>query len=210
MSGFEAKGWSEMSKSSHQIVTPKLPEIRSRFARAGSEPRSRLEAFTRLSPSPIRFDVSRCAIDAASSDSQTAELGAVGFLLYSRVRPFSRFLVRRAPLEENQKLDSGHPSHLYCWPGFASVSSNGAGLTGVSAFSGGRDAIATQSHIYFLSNPKIFINRKLGLTCRQELRASSPHTTMSLSFIRLLQAWRSRRTKSSLSTTLQKTIRGTK
>jgi hypothetical protein len=210
MSGFEAKGWSEMSELSHQIVTPKLLEIRTHFARAGSGPRSLVGSLTRFSPSPIRFDLSRCAIDAASSDSQTAELGAVGFLLYSRVRPFSRFLVRRVPREENKTLDSSHPSHFYCWPGFASVGSNGARLTGGSAFSLERDAIATQSHIYFLSNPKIFINRKLGLKCRQELRAFSPRTTMSLSFIRLWQAWRSKRTKSLLSMTLQKTIRGKK
>lgn len=199
-----------MSELSHQIVTPKLPEIRSRFARANSAPISSLEALTRFSPSPIRFDVSRCAIDAASPDSQTAELGAVGFLLYSRVRPFSRFLVRKVPREEKKTLATSPPLHFYCWPGFASVGSEGARLSGASAFSVRRDAIATQSHIYFLANPKIFINRKLDLKCRQERRASFPRGTMSLSCTRLLQAWQFKRTKLLLWMMLQKTTRGLK
>lgn len=199
-----------MTRSEKEHIKPNLREIRARYIRSYPAAKSRALALSRLLPAPLRFDVSRCAIDAASNDPKTSELGAVGFLLYSRVGPLSRFLVRRVPLQENQTLDSGHPSHFYCWPGFARVGPNGARLTRALAFSIERDAIATQSHIYFLSNPKIFINRKLGLKCRQELRASSPRTTMSLSFIRLLQAWRSRRTKSLLSTTLQKTIRGKK
>jgi hypothetical protein len=199
-----------LTRSEKGHINPNLREIRARYLRPYPAAKSRALALSKILPAPMRFDVSRCAIDAASNDPKTSELGAVGFLLYSRVRPFSRFLVRRVPREENKTRDSSDPSHFYCWLGFASFGSNGARSTGASAFSIERDAIATQSYIYFLSNPKIFINRKLGLKCRQELRALSPRTTMSLSFIRLLQAWRSKRTKSLLSTTLRKTIRGSK
>lgn len=209
MSGFDAKGV-PMSESMNETVTPKFQALGNRFLRANSGSESVLSTLSRFSPSPLRFDLARCAIDAASSDSVASELGAVGFLLYSRIRPFARFLVRRVALEKSTSSHAADQAHFYCWADFAVVGPNGAKILGQVAYSHKRDAIATPSHIYFLANPKIFINRKLGHKCRRKQRASSPHTTMSLLFFRLLQAWRSKRTKSSLLTMLQKTIRGQK
>ncbi len=199
-----------MPQSRAESVTPHIRDLGSRYLRAKAGSDSRLNSLTRFSPSPTRFDVARCAIDAASSDPAVSEHGAVGFLLYSRIRPFSRYLVRRVPREPITASYVEDPAHFYCWPGFARVGPRGAKLVGKLAYSPKRDAIATSSHIYFLANHKIFTSRKLGHKCRQEPRASSPRTTMSLSFIRLLQAWRSKRTKSSLSTMLQKTTLGMK
>lgn len=209
MSGFDTKGV-PMSESKNETVTPKIQVLSDYFLRANSGSESGLATLSRFGPSPLRFDLARCAIDAASSDPVASELGAVGFLLYSRIRPFARFLVRRVALEKSTSSHVPVQAHFYCWEGFALVGPNGAKLLGQLAYSARRDAIATPSHIYFLANPKIFINRKLGHKCRRKQRASSPHTTMSLMFFRLLQAWRSKRTKSSLLTTLQKTIRGQK
>ena len=199
-----------MPDTDPELVLPEIRRINDRYSRTLSSHPSWSRAFSRYAPAPLRFDLAQCAIDAASPDSESSELGAVGFLAYSKVRPLARYLIRRVAVDSAISNNDSSPEHYFCWPGFGKIGPGGATVVGQLAFSSKRDAIATPSHIYFLANPKIFINRKLGFSCRQEQRALSPRITMSLLFMRLLQAWRSKRTKSLLLMTIRKTARGLK
>ena len=199
-----------MPDTGPELILPEIRRINERYSRNLSSQPSWSRALSRFAPTPLRFDVAQCAIDAASSDRQTSELGAVGFLVYSKARPFAKYQIRRVAVDSAISNNDSSAEHYICWPGFGKIGPMGAAVVGELAFSSKRDAIATPSHIYFLANPKIFINRKLGFSCRQEQRALSPRTTMSLLFMRLLQVWRSKRTKSLLLMMIRKTARGLK